>query len=126
MAATSMQSQNSKVDTLKLLVSLVLVVAAIAGFYYFSAESLLYRILGMLAVFGVAVAVALTTQSGKQLISFMSSSRTEVRKMVWPTRAETTQTTLTVLIIVAILAVFLLIIDSILGWAVKAFLATGV
>lgn len=122
MSTTSTQPKSSLIDTVKLLVSLLLLVAGIAGFYYFSAESTLYRILGMLTVFAVAASLALTTQSGKRLIGFMGDSRTEVRKIVWPSRSETIQTTIIVMVIVAILAVFLLIVDSILGWAVKAFL----
>ncbi len=125
MAATSANSQTSSFDILKLIIAIALLFVAMGGFYYFSQESLLYRVLGLLAVVGVAAGVALTTHSGKNLIGFMGNARTEVRKMVWPSRAETIQTTLVVIIMVAILAVFLLIIDSILGWAVKLFLSAG-
>ncbi len=125
MAAASADSQTSSFDILKLVLAIALVLVAMGGFYYFSQESLLYRVLGLLAVVGIAAGIALTTHSGKNLISFMGNARTEVRKMVWPTRVETVQTTLVVLFMVAILAVFLLIIDSILGWAVKSFLAAG-
>ncbi len=124
-SASSADSQTSSFDILKLIFAIALVLVAMGGFYYFSQESLLYRVLGLLAVVGVAAGVALTTQSGKNLIGFMGNARTEVRKMVWPTRAETVQTTLVVVFMVALLAVFMLIIDSILAWAVKFFLGTG-
>ena len=126
MAATSSaDSQISSFDVLKLILAIVLVLVAMGGFYYYSQESLLYRVLGLLAAVSVAAGVALTTHSGKKLIAFMGNARTEVRKMVWPTRVETVQTTLVVIFMVAILSVFLLIVDSILGWAVKFFLGTG-
>ncbi len=126
MATTSTNSQSSPVDTIKLIFAIVLVLAALGGFYYFSQESLLYRVLGLLAVAGVAIAIALTSQSGRRLLAFMKNARTEVRKMVWPTRVETVQTTLVVIFMVALLAIFLLLVDSILGWAVKLFLSAGV
>ena len=114
------------VDTIKLVLSLLLLLAGIVGFYYFSEESLLYRVLGLLAVVGVAIGVAVTTEKGRGLLHFLSASRAEVRKMVWPTRAETIQTTLIVFILVVILAIFLWFVDMLLGAAVKALLSVGV
>lgn len=125
MAATDSSVPSSPLDKIKLTFAFALVAVAIGGFYYFSQESVLYRVLGMLAVMLVAVGVAYTSSPGRRLVDFIGNARTEVRKMVWPTRIETMQTTLIVVIIVAILAVFLLIIDSILSWAVKLFLGTG-
>ncbi len=124
-AASSTDSHTSSFDIFKLVIAIALVVAAIGGFYYLSEESLLYRVLGLLAVVGVAAVIALTTHSGKNLIAFMGDAKTEVRKVVWPTRAETVQTTLIVIFMVALLAVFMLMVDSVLGWAIKLFLGAG-
>ena len=124
--ATKTDVQGSLVDTIKLVLSLLLLLAGIVGFYYFSEESLLYRVLGLLAVVGVAIGVAVTTEKGRGLLYFLSASRAEVRKMVWPTRAETIQTTLIVFILVVILAIFLWFVDMLLGAAVKALLSVGV
>jgi len=124
------EEQGSSLDTVKLILSLALLIAGIAGFYYFETwqgepVSVLFRVLGLLVFVGIAVFVALTTLSGKRLLGFMSSSRLEVRKMVWPTRAETLQTTLMVMVIVLILAIFLWGVDSLLGWGVKSLLGGG-
>jgi preprotein translocase subunit SecE len=116
---------TSSLDTIKLIAALALLIGSIVGYYYFEQESLLYRVLGMLAVIGVGVWMALTTVKGKGLLGFMTGARAEVRKMVWPTRVETMQTTLMVFIIVVILSIFLWFIDMLLGWGVKALLATG-
>ncbi len=118
-------SADSSLDTIKLAGALALLVASIVGYYYFDGESVLYRVLGMLAVIGVGVWVALSTVKGKGLLTFMTGARTEVRKMVWPTRVETMQTTLMVFIIVVLLSIFLWIVDMLLGWGVKTLLATG-
>lgn len=124
------EEQGSPLDTVKLVISIVLLFLGIVGFYYFEnwqgqPVSLLLRVLGLLAIVGVAVAVALSSLSGKRLLGFMKDSRLEVRKMVWPTRAETLQTTLMVMVIVLILSIFLWGVDSLLGWGVKSMLGGG-
>lgn len=123
--STKAESTSSVLDTVKLIIALALLIGSVVGFYYFEEESLLYRVLGMLAVIGVGIWVALSSSKGKGLLGFMSGARTEVRKMVWPTRVETMQTTLMVVIIVILLSIFLWIVDMLLGWGVKVLLATG-
>ena len=99
------------VDTLKLAVSAGIVGASLLAFYIFSDLPLLYRVLGIVAGVVLAVVVALTTERGRAFAGFMQDARTEVRKMVWPTRIETLQTTLVVLVVVIILALFLWLVD---------------
>lgn len=124
------EQQTSSFDTVKLILALVLLLVGIGGFYYFSTwkgepVSVLFRVLGLLAFVAVAVFVAATTEKGRNLIAFLKDSRTEVRKMVWPTRAETMQTTLMVMVIVLILSLFLWLVDMLLGWGVKTLLGGG-
>lgn len=109
------ESQGSVLDTIKFIIAVGILFAGIAGFYFYSEESLLYRVLALVAAVLVAAGVALTTASGKNLLSFMKNARTEVRKMVWPTRLETMQTTLMVIVIVILLAIFLGFVDWLLG-----------
>ena len=116
------ESQRSAFDVVKFIVAVLLVVAGITGFYVYSEESQLYRILGLVAVALLAAAVALSTASGKGLLAFMKNARTEVRKMVWPTRVETMQTTLMVVVIVILLAIFLWFVDMLLGLGIGALL----
>ena len=123
--ATNTEAQGSVFDTIKLLLALVVLGAGIVGFYYFSEQPLLYRVLGILAAVAVAVGISVTTVKGRGLLVFLGLSRSEVRKMVWPTRAETMQTTLMVFILVVILAIFLWFVDMLLGAGVKALLSVG-
>ena len=123
--ATNSETQGSVFDTVKLVLALGVLILGIWGFYFYAQEALLYRVLGILAAVGVAIGIAATTAKGKGLISFLGSSRSEVRKIVWPTRAETMQTTLMVFIMVVILAIFLWFIDMLLGFGVKSLLAVG-
>lgn len=129
--STHTEEQSSSLDTIKLIVAILLLLVGIAGFYYFESwqgkpVSIFLRVLGLLAVIAIAAVVALSSLPGKRLLGFMRDSRLEVRKMVWPTRAETMQTTLMVIVIVLILSIFLWGVDSLLGWGVKTVLGGNV
>ncbi len=112
-------------DRIKLLVALLLVGGGIGAFYVYSDLSTLYRVLGLLVIFGVAVAIALTTAIGKSSWGFLQDARTEVRKVVWPTRKETSQTTLLIMISVIIVGLMLWALDSLLLWAVQLLTGQG-
>jgi preprotein translocase subunit SecE len=101
-------------DTVKLVAAAVLLVAGIYGFYHFAAYSTLLRVVGLLVIGGGAAAVALQTEQGRRLWQFAGDARTEVRKVVWPTRQETVQTTLVVIVMVLILGIVLWLFDMIL------------
>jgi len=101
-------------DKVKLALAILLVVGGIAGFYVFADQALLYRVLGLLVIIVVALAIAATTEFGRGIISFGRSASMEMRKTVWPTRKETTQTTLVVVVFVTILSIAIWIIDSVL------------
>jgi preprotein translocase subunit SecE len=115
----SAEAPASRFDALKWLVVWALVGAAVYGNSYFANESLLYRVLGIVAVAAVAGFVALQTAKGAAFWSLVKGSRTEIRKVVWPTRQETVQTTLIVVAFVLLVALILWGLDSFLGWLVS-------
>jgi preprotein translocase subunit SecE len=108
------EAGSSGLDTVKLVVSSVLLIAGIWAFSYFAAYSLLLRVIALLVVAGGAAAIALTSDPGRRLWRFSQDVRMEVRKVVWPTRQETIQTTLIVVVMVFILALVLWLFDTIL------------
>lgn len=112
------EAASSRLDPLKWGVVVVLVAAGVVGNSYYGEESLLYRVLALLALAAVAGWVASTTERGHAFWQLVKGSRTEIRKVVWPTRQETTQTTLIVVVFVFIMALILWGIDSLLGWLV--------
>jgi len=123
--STKAAEQGSKGDTFKLLFALLIILAGSVAFYMYEEYSLLMRVLALLAVVGIAVFVALQTDKGRFAWSFVGGARTEVRKVIWPTRAETMQTTLMVVIMVIIVGVLLWIMDSFLLWAVRLLTGQG-
>jgi preprotein translocase subunit SecE len=113
----------NRADNLKLIGAGAIVVIALAAFYLFANYSLLMRVIVLLAAFGGAVVLALKTELGAETLEFIQGARTEVRKVVWPTRAETTQTTLIVIAMVVIMGLLLWLLDVILFWLIR--LITG-
>lgn len=113
------EEKDSRFDMLKWVVVAALVVVAVVGNQYFSAEPILYRVLALLALAVVAAFVALQTSKGRSFFSLLKEARIEIRKVVWPTRQETTQTTLIVVVVVLVMALLLWGLDSLLGWLVS-------
>ncbi len=110
---------SNKLDTFKLLLAIAILILGIVGFYYYEAESQLYRVLGVVFAAGVAIAISSTTNLGQNLIGFGREARMEVRKVVWPTRQETVQTTFMVIVAVIIIGIFLWLIDMVLAQAIQ-------
>jgi preprotein translocase subunit SecE len=117
--------QGSKADTAKLVVAVLLVLGGAIAYNYYDQEPQLLRVLGVLAVIGVALAIAMQTALGRGAWGFVKDSRTEVRKVVWPNRKETTQTTLVVIGMAVIVGILLWIMDSFLLWAVRLLTGQG-
>jgi preprotein translocase subunit SecE len=92
------------------------------GNSYFSQEALLYRVLGVILVSGLGLFVISTTIEGKESLKIILESRTEIRRVVWPTRIETTQTVLIVVVAIFICALLLWGLDSLFGWAMAGLL----
>ena len=113
------EAQASRFDLFKWLAVVALVVVGVVGNQYYSASPILYRVLALLALAAAAGFVALQTAKGKSFFALAKEARTEIRKVVWPTRQETTQTTLIVVAVVLVMALLLWGLDSLLGWAVS-------
>lgn len=114
--SSKVEAKSSPLNMLKWFLVVVLVAVGVVGNQYFSDESLLYRVLGLVAIGIVAIFVALATTQGSAFALLVKQARIEIRKVVWPTRPETLQTTFIVLAVVLIAALILWGLDSLLGW----------
>ena len=112
-------------DKIKIALAALLVVAGLAGFYYFGDSPAIIRLASVLTGLGAAAFVFWTTAPGKQFYVYAQESVAETKKVVWPTRKETLQTTAYVFVFVLVMALFLWAVDSTLLWVVKKFLGTG-
>lgn len=122
---SKLETGNSKLDTFKLLAAVSLLGAGIIAFYYYAEYSLLGRVVGLLVVAGVTIVIGLQTEIGRATWQFVQESRNELRKVVWPTRTETTQTTLVVIGMVLLVGILLWLLDMLLLWAVQLLTGQG-
>ncbi len=107
-------------DWLKWLVVMVLVGGGVFGNWFYQDESLLLRVGGLIALAVAAVMIAVQTEKGRTAWSLMKEARSEIRRVVWPTRDEVLQTTMIVLVLVLVFALILWLLDSGLSWLVSS------
>lgn len=96
------------------LVVIFFAAAAIGNIYFQQIYSLPIRVIGMAIALVIAFILAAITNQGTKARTFFNDSRTEVRKVVWPTRAEARQTTLIVIGVTMIASLFFWAVDSII------------
>lgn len=116
---TKVEIEQSKYDKLKWGVVLALIASGVIGNSVFASESLLYRVIAILILAGLAGFVALQTQKGQSWAKLLKDARGEMRRVVWPTRQETMQSTLMVLGAVVVIGLLLWGLDAFLGWIVS-------
>lgn len=119
------ETQSSPLDIVLLGLSFALLVGGIFGFYYFEAYPDWQQWAGVLVTVALAVVIALQTHMGKSAAAFVRGSQVELRKVVWPTKPETTQTTIAILIVVLLLGLALWGLDSVLLLGTKFLTGQG-
>ena len=111
---TKVEEQATFVDTVKLALAVLILLAGLVSYYYFASSAVLLRALGVVVAVAAAFGVMFTSFQGQQLWKFIQGARIELRKVVWPTREETIQTTLVVLVFALIGGVFFWLLDLVL------------
>jgi len=113
-------SQSGVLDIVKLLIAAAVIVGGLYSYYYYEFElALPIRVLMVLGGTGVGIAIAMMSSQGQRLWHFVQGSRVEIRKVVWPTKQETTQTAIAVFVFTLIMAVFFWALDSGLLWITR-------
>lgn len=116
MATSQVETVTSGADKAKLAAALLLAVGALVAFYMLAKQGSLAQWAALVVGLGVAVAVFLTAEPGKQLLAFARDSWREVKKVVWPTRKEAVQMTAYVFAFVVVMALFLWATDKTIEW----------
>ena len=98
----------------------IIVGLAVYGNWYYQEQSLFLRVSGLLIAGAAAFLIAVKTEKGNTAWNLIKEARSEIRRVVWPTNNETTQTTLVVLVMVFIFSLILWGLDSLLSWLVSS------
>jgi len=121
----TLETTSSGLDTAKLLGAIVLMIAGIFAYYWYSSQSEILRTGYVIIGLVLALLLAWQTRLGHSTWVFIQSSRNEVRKMVWPTREETFQTTIAVLVVVVFTGILMWLLDIFLFWALHGLTGQG-
>ena len=118
MAAEQIETVNTGADKAKLAVSVLLVIAGIVGFYMLTKQGQIAQWGALIAAVVAAVAVFVSSESGKEFVAFGRDAWREAKKVVWPTRKESMQMTAYVFAFVVVMALFLWLTDKSLEWII--------
>jgi preprotein translocase subunit SecE len=122
MSAQTETSESGVLDIIKLLIAAGAIIGGLYAFYFYEFDiALPLRVLMVLGGAGVGIAIAMTSTQGQRLWHFIQGSRVEIRKVVWPTKQETTQTAIAVFVFTLIMMLFFGLLDSGLLWLTRRF-----
>ncbi len=122
---TKAETNGSVLDIVKLVAAAAILIGGVGAYYYYAEASVLLRAIGVLVALIAAIGVAAWTVQGQTLWRFVQGSRVELRKVVWPTREEATQTTLAVLVFAMVMGVFFWLLDLFLLWITRLLTGQG-
>jgi preprotein translocase subunit SecE len=121
MSTQTETSQSGVLDTIKLLLAAGALVGGLYAYYYYEASiAQALRVLMVLGGTAAGIGIAMTSTQGQRLWRFMQDSRIEIRKVVWPTRQETTQTAIAVFVFTLVMMLFFWVLDSGLLWLTRS------
>ena len=118
----SKQESFKFLDKAKWLISLSFFAVAVVGNSYYTEVAFLYKVLGVVGLIGIGMFFMALTDFGRSSVKLMTESRTELRRVVWPTRIETTQTFLIVFVSIIFICLLLWGLESLLSWLTKLIL----
>jgi len=125
MTTTTETSESGALDILKLLIAAGLLVGGVFGYYWYLEWMLALRVLLVLGGLAACIGVAATSTQGQRAWAFIQGSRIEIRKVVWPTKQETTQTAIAVFIFTLVMSLFFWALDSGLLWLTRTLVGTA-
>ena len=110
------EESSSSLDLLLVSLAVVFALAGVCAFSLMSDQTLLIRLIALIAGLALAVVVGWISPSGKRFIVYGRESYDELRRVIWPTRKETLNSSGMVLAFVVAVAVFLFIVDKLIEW----------
>ena len=116
------ESGSNTLDTLKWVFALAIFGLAVFGNSYFVEVAFLYRVIGVLILFIFGLVILAATNFGSNSIKLIKESRIELRRVVWPTRMETTQTFLVVFVSIILLCLFFWGLETLLSFLTRLIL----
>ena len=118
MSNNSVETVSSTADRLKMALAVLVIIAGIVGFSVLSEQPTVVRVGTFVGSLVLAAFIAWTSEPGKRTLSFAGESYNEVKRVIWPTRKETTQMTGIVFAFVAVMGLFMWVLDKSIEWVI--------
>jgi preprotein translocase subunit SecE len=110
-------------DIAKYALAFLLAAGGVFAFYWFDPQwPTAARVGAVIGGLLLGAGLFMVTRKGAQTREFLSESRFELRKVVWPTRQEAIRTTWVVIVVVIIVSLVLAGFDAIIQFGIKSLL----
>ena len=116
MVHTSVEQENK--TSWMIILAVLIVILSLVAYYVLASQTVWVRLAALLGGFAVAFVVAAVSADGKRFFVYAKESVAEAKKVVWPSRKETTQMTLIVFAFVVVMSLFLWAADKLIEWLV--------
>jgi preprotein translocase subunit SecE len=113
---TAISDSENRFDSARWFVAAIVVFASIYSYHHFETVFVAYRLLALLPIIAIVGYLLLRTDQGSRFWLLMRESSLEAKRVVWPTRQETTQTTLIVVAVIFVTGILLWLLDVALNW----------
>jgi len=117
MSQQTIENSEQKSSWVSLL-AVAIVIVALVFYYTLIDQGYWIRLGALLGGIILAVIIVALSPDGRRFIAYSKDSWAEVKKVVWPTRKESTQMTLVVFGFVVIMSLFLWLVDKLVEWLV--------
>jgi len=117
MSQQTIENSEQKSSWVSLL-AVVIVIVALVLYYTLIDQGYWVRVGALLGGIALAMIIMALSADGRRFIAYSKESWLEVKKVVWPTRKESTQMTLVVFGFVVIMSLFLWLVDKLVEWLV--------
>ena len=97
-----------------LLTVAIIAASAFGNIYFQDQYSTPIRVVAVIVLLLISLGVAAMTNQGRKALGFFQDARTELRRIVWPSRPEATQTTFIVVGVTVFVSLILWGLDSII------------
>lgn len=116
------KTSSGKTNTI---VAIIIFIASLVVFYLdpLNLETTLYKTLVLLFGTVIAVVVFLSSSDGAKFRTFLTQTKIELRKVIWPSKDDTVKTTIMIIIAVIVVSIFLWIVDSLFSWMVSVLMS---
>ncbi|MER1941888.1 MULTISPECIES: preprotein translocase subunit SecE [unclassified Castellaniella] len=122
MSQQNIQTVNRTADRLKLGLAVLILAAGIVAYSVLIDQSVYVRVGVFIAGVVVAALIAGFSDTGRRTLAFAREAYNETRRVVWPTRQETTRMTAIVFAFVVAMGALLWVADKLLGWIIYGLL----